>query len=40
MDINEVNLTDSKYWKPIYEEIKKIQEQRAILKASCSIGVK
>jgi len=30
----ERELTDSSYWKPIYEEIKKIQEQREVLKAS------
>ena len=36
-----INLTDARYWKPIYEEIKRIQEQREILKASiCSMGVK
>jgi hypothetical protein len=36
MDIKapERELTDSSYWKPIYEEIKKIQEQREVLKAS------
>ncbi len=27
-------VTDAKYWKPIIEEIKKIQEHREILKAS------
>jgi hypothetical protein len=40
-EIDERELTDSSYWKPIYEEIKRIQEQREILKASvCSMGVK
>ena len=39
-EINEDDLTDAKYWKPIYSEIKKILEQREILKASvCSMGV-
>ena len=37
----ERNLTDKEYWIPIYIEIKKILEQREILKANvCSIGVK
>lgn len=37
---NEIDLTNSSYWKPIYEEIKRIKEQREILKANvCSIGV-
>jgi hypothetical protein len=41
MDIKEKNLTDASYWKPIVEEIKKIQEQREILKANvCAVGVK
>ena len=39
-EVNEVDLTDAKYWKPIYAEIKKILEQREILKASVSaVGV-
>ena len=41
MGIEERDLTDAQIWKPIYSEIKKIQEQREILKVSvCSIGVK
>jgi len=44
MDIEKTELkelTDASYWKPIYEEIKRIQEQREILKASvCAVGVK
>lgn len=40
-EVKEIDLTDASYWKPIYEEIKRIQEQREILKASvCSIGVR
>jgi hypothetical protein len=41
MQEQDLDLTDSSYWKPIYEEIKRIQEQREILKANvCSMGVK
>ena len=37
-EIKEIDLTDVKFWKPIYEEIVRIQEQREILKANvCSI---
>ncbi len=40
-EIHEIDLTDSKFWKPIYTEIKRILEQREILKANvCSFGVK
>lgn len=40
-EVSETDLTDSKYWKPIYEEIMRIMEQRELLKASArSIGVK
>jgi hypothetical protein len=37
-EVNEVDLTDASYWKPIYEEIKRIQEQREVLKASVVAG--
>lgn len=43
MDIVEIefDLTDVKYWKPIYAEIKKILEQREVLRANvCAVGVK
>jgi hypothetical protein len=33
-ELDERELTDSSYWKPIYEEITKIQEQRAIMNAT------
>lgn len=33
-EVNEIDLTDACYWKPIYEEIKLILEQRQILKAN------
>jgi hypothetical protein len=37
----ERDLTDAKYWKPIYSEIKKILEQREVLRANvCAVGVK
>ena len=40
-EVNGDDLTDASYWKPIYEEIKKIQEQREILKANIyAVGVK
>lgn len=40
-EVNEIDLTDAKYWKPIVAEIDRILEQREILKASvCSMGVK
>jgi hypothetical protein len=35
--IEEKDLTDASYWKPIYEEIKRIQEQRELMK-SCVVG--
>ena len=39
--VKEKDLTDVSYWEPIYEEIKKIQEQRQIMKSSiCSMGVR
>jgi len=40
-EINEEDLTDAKYWKPIYAEIKEILEQREVLRANvCAVGVK
>jgi hypothetical protein len=38
-EVSEEDLTDAKYWKEIYAEIKKILEQREVLKASvCAVG--
>ena len=40
-EVSEKDLTDASYWKPIYEEIKRILEQREIMKANiCSMGVR
>lgn len=40
-EVNEIDLTDVRYWKPIYDEIKRIQERREILKASIrAVGLK
>ena len=37
----EVELTDASLWKPIYAEIKRVQEQRAIIKdTAIAVGVK
>ena len=36
----EVELTDASLWKPIYAEIQRLQEQRAIIKSTAlAVGV-